>query len=192
MQLYSHEGISRELFASHGYHRLSFATILLSPLGVTARRFNDRAQSISASMIFQQSSINLSEKGLWSNQKLTSQKTSLCFLPADCRNRPKTTTWERCQHCQFEPRTKISLWSMIWIKMSVTSTIIHWMHNWKLYHSIDLAKSFLLNCRCWTFTKVTTNTFMRSSERLAHHYLRHHGETYPLEAYLYISSLILD
>ena len=128
---------------------------------------------------------------------------------------------------QFEPRTKISLWSMIaipedWpflkkqlvlqndfmqvmesyttvcpislhagivsyeseqykqsaftffgslyekkIKMSVTSIIIHSMHNWKWYHSIDLAKSFLLKYRCWTFTKVTANTFMRSSEHLA-------------------------
>ena len=30
------------------------------------------------------------------------------------------------------------------------------MHNWKWYHLIELATSFLLKYRCWTFTKVTT------------------------------------
>ena len=31
------------------------------------------------------------------------------------------------------------------------------MHNWKWYHSTELAKSFLLKYRCWTFTNVTAS-----------------------------------
>ena len=135
-----------------------------------------------------------------------------------CRNRPKTTSQERCQHSQFETRTKISLWPMIAIledwpfwKKGLFSRMtsckywkvipqfvplnglhadidicilqiravqaeclhiffsmevcigkelkwvcnfhIHWMHNWKWYHLIELTKSFLLKYGYWTFIK---------------------------------------
>ena len=54
---------------------------------------------------------------------------------------------------------------------------IHWMHNWKWYHLIELAKSFLLKYRCWSFTRSQLALYMRSFEHLASLYL-HHRETY--------------
>ena len=43
------------------------------------------------------------------------------------------------------------------IKMSVTSAYIECATG-KRYHSIELAESFLLKYRYWTFAKITTST----------------------------------
>ena len=62
IQVYSREGISRESFAQSGYARLSFATALLSALGVTAKNSDIECtllQSISASIIFSYSLFQL-------------------------------------------------------------------------------------------------------------------------------------
>ena len=52
------------------------------------------------------------------------------------------------------------------IKTSVTSAYIACTIG-KWYHSIELAESFLLKYRCWTFAKTTTSTHERSFERPA-------------------------
>ena len=102
IQLYSHAG-------NHLPVWLSFPTILLSPLiGVTT--YQEQAIYFSRYDILV---LTFHKKELWSNQKLTSQRTSLHFWPFGCRNCPKTMSRERCQHSQFEPRTKLSLWPMI-------------------------------------------------------------------------------
>ena len=55
--------------------------------------------------------LTFQKKGLYSNQKLTSQtKTSLCFWPSDCRNRPKVTCQERWSVMNQEPRYHYALW----------------------------------------------------------------------------------
>ena len=51
-------------------------------------------------------------------------------------------------------------WKFVWekkMKMSVTSAYIECATE-KRYHSIELADSFLLKYRYWTFTKITAST----------------------------------
>ena len=57
-------------------------------------------------------------------------------------------------------------WKLVWkkIKLSVTSAYIECATG-KRYHSIELADSFLLKYRYWTFAKITACE--RSFERLA-------------------------
>ena len=96
---------------------LWFATVLLSPLGVTARS-NDKSALYCSPFqpVWYFTKPNLvftfQKKGLWSNQKLTSQRTSLHFWPPGCRNRPKITSRERWQHSHLnqEPRYHYDLW----------------------------------------------------------------------------------
>ena len=57
------------------------------------------------------------------------------------------------------------------IKMSVTSAHIE-CATIKRYHSIELADSFLLKYRYWTFTKITASAlFMKEVLNIWHHYL---------------------
>ena len=109
--------------------------------------------------------LTFQKRGLWSNQKLTSLKTSsrltiwLQKLPKNYElgMMPTRSVWTKNQAITMTYDSDSG-------RLTILKETVHspeWLcaGTGKLYHSlIELANSFLLKYRCWAFTKVTGNT----------------------------------